>query len=61
MLVRPLKAFFAGMPILWFTSNEPNQPRRAGATADELRAELAVIIDWLAVDKATHLRYQPLV
>jgi hypothetical protein len=38
--------------------NEPNQPGRAGATADELRAELAAIIDWLAVDKAAHLRYQ---
>lgn len=39
--------------------NEPNQPGRKGATPDELRAELAAIIDWLAVDKAAHLRYQP--
>lgn len=39
--------------------NEPNQPGRKGATPDELRAELAAIIDWLAVDKAAHQRYQP--
>jgi hypothetical protein len=40
--------------------NEAGQPSgRKGTTADELRAELAAIIDWLAVDKATHLRYQP--
>ncbi|MGA9755028.1 MAG: hypothetical protein WBV23_07780 [Desulfobaccales bacterium] len=39
--------------------NEPNQPGRRGATPDDLRAELAAIIDWLAVDDATHRRYQP--
>jgi hypothetical protein len=39
--------------------NEPNQPGREGTTPDELRAELAAIIDWLAVDKPAHLRYQP--
>jgi hypothetical protein len=39
--------------------NEPNQPGRKGTTADEIRAELAAIIDWLAVDDASHLRYQP--
>jgi hypothetical protein len=39
--------------------NEPNQPGRKGTTADELRAELAAIIDWLSVDKATNKRYQP--
>lgn len=39
--------------------NEPHQPGRTGTTADELRTELAAIIEWLAVDKATHLRYQP--
>jgi hypothetical protein len=39
--------------------NEGNQPGRTGTTADELRAELGAIIDWLAVDKATHLRFQP--
>lgn len=39
--------------------NEPNQPGRKGATPDALRTELAAIIDWLAVDDATHRRYQP--
>ncbi|HVG20251.1 MAG TPA: hypothetical protein VNI02_14470, partial [Blastocatellia bacterium] len=39
--------------------NEPNQPSRKSSTPDELRAELAAIINWLAVDKKTHLRYQP--
>jgi hypothetical protein len=39
--------------------NEPGQPGRAGATPDELRASLATIIDFLAVDKETHARYQP--
>ena len=40
--------------------NEPDQPTRAGTTADELREELATIIDWLAVDKKAHKRYQPI-
>ena len=40
--------------------NEPNQPGRQGTTPDELRRELAAIIDWLAVDKATHKRYKPI-
>lgn len=39
--------------------NEPDQPGRRGATPAELRRELAAIIDYLAVDKAAHLRYQP--
>jgi hypothetical protein len=39
--------------------NEPGQPGRAGATANELRTELAAIIEWLAVDKTAHKRYQP--
>jgi hypothetical protein len=40
--------------------NEPNQPGpRRGATAADLRTELAEIIDHLAVDKASHKRYQP--
>jgi hypothetical protein len=38
--------------------NEPNQPRRQGTTADALRAELAAIVAWLAVDNPAHLRYQ---
>lgn len=40
--------------------NEPNQPGRKGTTPDELRLELAAIIDWLAVDKAAHKRYKPI-
>lgn len=39
--------------------NESGQPGRVGATPEELRAELAAIIDWLAVDDVRHLRYQP--
>lgn len=39
--------------------NEPHQPSRQGTSADELRDELATIIDWLAVDKPAHKRYQP--
>lgn len=39
--------------------NEPNQPARAGATPGELVASLNAIIDWLAVEKPQHLRYQP--
>jgi hypothetical protein len=39
--------------------NESGQPGRSGDTAEKLRAELAAIIDWLAVDKASHKRYQP--
>lgn len=39
--------------------NEAGQPGRGGASADALRVELARIIDWLAVDKPAHARYQP--
>lgn len=39
--------------------NETRQPIRKGTTADELRSSLATIIQWLAVDEGTHLRYQP--
>ncbi len=39
--------------------NEPNQPGRTGTTPQELRQELATIIDYLGVDKAVNLRYQP--
>lgn len=42
-----------------FSLNEPGQPGRTGTTPDVLRTELAAIIDWLAVDKKTHIRYQP--
>jgi hypothetical protein len=39
--------------------NEADQPGRKGTTPEELRRELAVIIDYLAVDKTSHARYQP--
>ena len=39
--------------------NEPGQPGRRGTDVDTLRAELAAIIAWLDVEKATHKRYQP--
>jgi hypothetical protein len=39
--------------------NEADQPDRQGATPEELRRELAAIIDYLAVDSASHARYQP--
>ncbi len=37
---------------------ESGQPERKGETAAERCAELTSIIEWLAVDKATHKRYQ---
>jgi hypothetical protein len=39
--------------------NEPDQPGRRGTTAQQLREELAAIVDYLAVDKAAHKRYKP--
>jgi len=39
--------------------NESGQPGRKGMTAETRRAEIAVIIDWLAVDDPRHKRYQP--
>lgn len=39
--------------------NEPGQPERKGDTPAELCASIAAIIDWLGVDKASHVRYQP--
>lgn len=39
--------------------NEPDQPGRRGTSPDELREELAAILDWLAVDDPAHVRYQP--
>lgn len=39
--------------------NEPDRPGRKGTTAQHLREELAAIVDYLAVDKATHKRYKP--
>ena len=40
--------------------NEPDQPGRKGTTPDELRAELAAIIEYLGVDKPAHKRYKPI-
>jgi len=42
-----------------FSLNEPDQPGRTGTDAATLRAEIATIIDWLAVDTPAHKRYQP--
>jgi hypothetical protein len=39
--------------------NEPGQPGRTGTTPEDLRKELITLIDYLAVDKASHARYQP--
>ena len=39
--------------------NESGQPERKGTTADELLAEIAALVDWLAVDNPAHKRYQP--
>ena len=39
--------------------NEPDMPGRQGTTPAELGAELAEIIRYLAVDRASHRRYQP--
>jgi hypothetical protein len=39
--------------------NEKGAPERVGETAEARRAELAAIIDWLDVEKASHQRYQP--
>lgn len=39
--------------------NEEGQPARNGETAAERCAELAAIVDWLAVDKPSHKRYRP--
>jgi hypothetical protein len=39
--------------------NEPRQPARTGTTPQELREDLWRIIDYLAVDTASHARYQP--
>jgi hypothetical protein len=39
--------------------NEPRQPSRSGTTPDELCASIAGIIEWLAVDDRSHVRYLP--
>ncbi len=40
--------------------NEAGSPGRKGTTPEELRTELAAIINFLAVDKPAHKRYQPI-
>jgi len=42
-----------------YSLNEPGQPQRDAESAAERCAQLAAIIDWLAVDKPAHQRYQP--
>jgi len=39
--------------------NEPGQPVRTGATAQEQAASLGKIVDWLAPGDSSHLRYWP--
>jgi hypothetical protein len=39
--------------------NEPRQPGRKGLAPAQLVADLLKIVDWLAVDRAAHKRYQP--
>jgi hypothetical protein len=39
--------------------NEASAPGRQGTTADELRQELAAIVDWLDAENPAHLRYRP--
>jgi hypothetical protein len=39
--------------------NETGQPGRNGTTPEQLRTELGAIINYLAVDKVSHVRYQP--
>lgn len=52
----PTKRAAAAGPL---SLNEAKQPGRKGESADELRQELAAIIDWLGVEKPRHVRYQP--
>ena len=42
-----------------YSLNEQGQPQRNAETAAERCAQLAAIIDWLAVDKPAYKRYQP--
>jgi len=46
-------------PATALSLNEPDAPERRGTTPEQLRSELREIIDYLAVDKPSHLRYQP--
>src|ERR1051326_5887433 len=42
-----------------FSLNEPDQPQRNAESAAERCAQLAAIVDWLAVDNPANKRYQP--
>ncbi len=42
-----------------YSVNEPGQPVRTGATAEERAASLGRIVDWLAPGDQTHKRYWP--
>lgn len=42
-----------------YSLNEKGMPGRDGADAATRCAQIAAIIEWLAVDKASHKRYQP--
>jgi hypothetical protein len=46
-------------PATALSLNEPDQPARSGTTPDALRQEIDDIIDYLNVEKAAHVRYQP--
>ena len=46
-------------PATALSLDEPNPPGRQGTTPDELRDELNAIVDYLAVEKPSHVRYQP--
>jgi hypothetical protein len=46
-------------PATALSLNEPDQPTRNGTTPDALRQEIDEIIDYLNVEKAAHVRYQP--
>ena len=39
--------------------NEQDQPGRSATTPEGLRLELGAIVDYLAVERASHVRYQP--
>jgi hypothetical protein len=46
-------------PATALSLDEPNPPARQSTTPEKLRDELNAIVDYLAVDKPSHLRYQP--
>jgi hypothetical protein len=46
-------------PATALSLDERSRPSRQGTTPEQLRGELNAIIDYLAVDKPSHVRYQP--